>query len=94
MSDQDNKNIVNIKERKTMNETVTIRGLKWSFAKFIFSILMFFFILALVSRSGGYPDVQYFLLVTSCLCFICTTTLYGSEFIGKLVNYKQQKYSK
>lgn len=77
-----------------MSELVTIRGLKWSFAKFIFSILMFFFILALVSKSGGYPDMKYFLLVTSCLCFICTSSLYGSEFIGNFVNYNEKKYSK
>lgn len=76
------------------NEVVTVRGLKWSFAKFIFSILMFFFILPLVSKSVVYPDVKYYLLVTSCLCFICTTTLYGSEFIGNLLNYNQQKYRK
>ncbi|SRV24428.1 Uncharacterised protein [Shigella sonnei] len=77
-----------------MTELVTSRELKWSFAKFIFSILMFFFTLALVSTSGSYPGMRYYLLVTSCLCFICTATFYGSEFIGNLANYKQQKSRK
>ncbi|HBZ2586763.1 TPA: hypothetical protein MG507_17170 [Klebsiella pneumoniae] len=77
-----------------MNNIVTVRALKWSFAKFIFSILMFFFMLPLISsflNSGATPDKEYYGLITSCLAIIVSSTYYGSEFIGRLILYKQQK---
>lgn len=77
-----------------MNTMVTVRALKWSFAKFIFSILMFFFTLPLISsflNSGANPDKGYYGLITACLAIILSSTYYGSEFIGRLLLYKQQK---
>lgn len=77
-----------------MTNMVTLRALKWSFAKFIFSTLMFFFTLPLILsflNSGANPDKGYYGLITACLAIIVSSTYYGSEFIGNLVLYKQHK---
>lgn len=79
------------------DEVVTVRRLKWSFAKFIFSTLMFFFTLPLILsflNSGANPDKGYYGLITACLAIIVSSTYYGSEFIGNLVLYKQQQKTK
>lgn len=77
-----------------MTNMVTLRALKWSFAKFIFSTLMFFFTLPLILiflNSGANPDKGYYSLITACLAIIVSSTYYGSEFIGRLILYKEQK---
>lgn len=80
-----------------MTNMVTLRALKWSFAKFIFSTLMFFFTLPLILsflNSGANPDKGYYGLITACLAIIVSSTYHGSEFIGNLVLYKQQQKTK
>lgn len=74
-----------------MNNDVTIKVLKWSFAKFIFSILMFFFILPLVANHSRHVDFGYYALVTSCLIFILCSVLYGCEFLGNLLSFSSKK---
>ncbi|ECY6109771.1 hypothetical protein AVE84_21425 [Salmonella enterica subsp. enterica serovar Stanley] len=77
-----------------MTNMVTLRALKWSFAKFIFSTLMFFFTLPLILsflNTGANPDKGYYSLITACLAIIVSSTYYGSEFIGRLILYKEQK---
>lgn len=62
--------------------------------KIHFLNLNFFFMLPLISsflNSGANPDKEYYGLITSCLAIIVSSTYYGSEFIGRLILYKQQK---
>lgn len=80
------------------DKMVTVRGLKWSFAIFIFSTLMFFFTLPIIlsyllsfSNSGVNPGMEYYGMVTACLVFIFSSAYCGFDFIGRLIMYKQQK---
>lgn len=62
--------------------------------KIHFLNLNVFFMLPLISsflNSGANPDKEYYGLITSCLAIIVSSTYYGSEFIGRLILYKQQK---
>lgn len=78
------------------DKVVTVRRLKWSFAKFIFCILMFFFTLPLITipliaNDQFLPDLRYYSLVTVCLSFIFTATFFGCDFLGDCLSYRRQR---